>query len=199
MSSFFRVTINWTGFPGGPGFTNLFFKSAGDVAVTQAIAQEAVTKVDAWLNTWQGDIPAVVTSRVDPNVVETNEQTGAQIGFFNTTSEAAQQGIGTGGYSAASGACINWYTNGALNGRRVRGRTFMVPLVASAFDTNGTLNDTRLALWRTNTQTLVNDVSDSSLQVWHRPTVAAPTSGSAHPVTSLTINDKAAILTSRRD
>jgi hypothetical protein len=199
MSSFFRVVLNWTGFNGGPGFTNLYFKTAGDTAVLLTDAQNAVTKVDAWATALSNHLPAAVSVRVDPTVTEMNEQTGAQIGFLPTTAPAAHPGGDSSGYSAASGACFNWYTSGALNGRRVRGRTFIVPLGGTKYDSTGTLASTTVTSFQTATQTLLDNNSVSRLQVWHRPSVAAPTSGAAFPVEFYTLPDKAAILTSRRD
>lgn len=199
MSDFFRVVVNWTGFNGGPGFTNLYFRTAGSTAVLLTDAQDAVTKVDAWVSALSNHLPSSVTVRVDPTVTEMNEQTGAQIGFLPTTAPAAHPGGDGGGYSAASGACFNWYTSGVRNGRRVRGRTFIVPLGGTKYDSTGTLAATTLTAYQNATATLLANVTSSRLHVWSRPSGPGASDGQAHPVEFYTLPDKAAILTSRRD
>lgn len=194
-----RVVINWTGFVGGPGFTNLYFTAGG--TVDQAAIDEAVTKTDTWLNSWGGYLPGPVTVGVDPNVAILDSTTGTMTAFGSGTPEAPAAGQGIGNYSGVSGACINWYTDGIRNGRRVRGRSFMVPLANVAMSANGTLDDGAIGTWRTATEAFIaGDFSSGAhLGVWSRPTVAAPASGVFYPVSSFTIPDKAAILTSRRD
>lgn len=199
MSDFFRVVVNWTGFTGGPGFTNLYFRTAGSTAVLLDDAQDAVTKVDAWATAISNHLPTSVSVRVDPTVVEMNEQNGQQIGFLPTTAPAAHPGGDSTGYSAASGACFNWYTSGVRNGRRVRGRTFIVPLGGGKYDSSGTLGTTTLTAFNNATATLLAATTKSSMQVWSRPSAKGATDGIAFPIASYTLPDKAAILTSRRD
>lgn len=199
MSDFFRVVVNWSGFNGGPGFTNLYFRSPGQAEVDLAHAQDAVTKVDTWITALSGHIPSAVSCRVDPTVVEMNEQTGEQIGFLPTTAPAAHPGGDSSGYSAASGACFNWYTSGVRNGRRVRGRTFIVPLGGTKYDSTGTLAATTVTAFQNATNTLLADITNSELCVWSRPSGPAATDGIKFPVAFYTLPDKAAILTSRRD
>lgn len=199
MAQMLRVTVNWTGFIGAPGYTNLYFRdfAAGDQ--TQAIADGSVAKVDTWLNAWIPSLPAAVTVGVDPSVEVIEDTTGQLQGFFNTTPEAAQPGTSAGNYAAPTGGVVNWYTNGIRNGRRVRGRSFMVPLGPTAFALDGTLATTVLTTLRTATQTMIDAAGAGDIGVWSRPTVAAPASGAWHAVSSFTIPDKAAILSSRRD
>lgn len=199
MSDFFRVVVKWTGFNGGPGFTNLFFQTSGATAVTLPDAQDAVNKVESWTSSISNHLPTSVTVQVDPTVVEMNEQNGMQIGFLATTGPAAHVGGDSTGYSAASGACFNWYTNGVRNGRRVRGRTFIVPLGGGKYDSQGTLSTTTVNSFTTATNTLIAASSLSQLTVWSRPSAPGATDGQAHQVTNYTLPDKAAILTSRRD
>lgn len=192
-----RATINWTGFSGGPGFTNLYFSSGG--AVDQSAINAALAKTDAWLNNWMNSLPPSVTVGVDPNVAILDETTGKMTAFGSGTVEAPAQGTDVGNYSAVSGACINWYTDGIRNGRRVRGRAFIVPMGQSAFSSNGTLNDGKLGDWRTATAAFIAPgVGATQLGVWSRPTKALPASGHFYPAVAFTIPDKAAVLTSRR-
>jgi len=194
-----RVKVNWTGFNGAPGYTNLYFNDISFGSITQACADEAVAKVDAWLEVWKVGIPSNVSIVIDPTVEALEENNGSLDEFFDTTPTATRVGTASGSYSAAAGACVNWATTGIRNGRRVRGRTFMVPLGGTSFDTVGSLDNTRLASWRTASNTLQTVGTSSKLCVWSRPSGPEATDGISYGVTSMTINDKVAILTSRRD
>jgi hypothetical protein len=105
---------------------------------------------------------------------------------------------------------INWKTAGVRAGRRVRGRSFLVPLLSQTFDVNGTATSAAL--------TTVNGAAgplyagtegDIRLGVWARPTAIKDVNGNPtgeynedgvwHPATAHSVPDMAAVLRSRRD
>ncbi len=104
--------------------------------------------------------------------------------------------------------CVHWITQDYRNGRRVRGRTFMVPLAAVAFDGTGTLNNSMISTLSTAATTLLTR-EDLQLSIFRRPVMAEKTAtapdplvaidGSQHRVTAARISDKGAYLTSRRE
>lgn len=195
-----RVKINWTGFVGGPGYTNLYFDDPGESFPTQAEFDGVVAIVDTWLDNWQASIPQAVNFLVDPTVELVHASSGEMYGFGSTSPDTARTGADVGKYSAAAGAVCNWYTNGIRNGRRIRGRTFMVPLGSGAMDTSGTIDNTRLTTLRAATATFIDAASNSyELGVWSRPSAPGVEDGEWHPVTAFTIPDMTAVLTSRRD
>jgi len=199
VASLAKLTINWTGFIGAPGFTNLYFRNSTPGVINQTVVDNAATKMDAFLNTWVPFIPNAATVQIDPTVEEIDDATGDLLAFWTATTEAAQTGTagGTVQFASATGAVINWYTTAVRNGRRIRGRSFMVPL-AGSFDTNGTLDTTDLATMRTSAAALHAATGDSRLVVWSRPTLAAPTSGVSAEVAFATVPDMSAVLRSRR-
>jgi hypothetical protein len=200
MTQMAKVTINWTGFSGAPGYTNLYFRDFTENGqIDQAIASGAAAKVDNWIGGFQSRLPTTVTVQTDATVEAIEDTTGELQGFFNVTPAAARVGTGTGNYSAASGAVVNWYTAGVVRGRRLRGRTFLVPLAGSALDTNGTINNTELTALRTNTTTFINETGAGDLGVWSRPSAPGAADGTWFAVNSFTIPDKVAVLRSRRD
>jgi hypothetical protein len=75
----------------------------------------------------------------------------------------------------------------------------MVPLTSNGFDNTGTLDDAKLATWRTAAATMISTSDAAKLAVWARPTAPAATDGESFNVVTSTVNDKGAILTSRRD
>jgi hypothetical protein len=202
MASIIRVTINLTGFTGGPGYTNLHFKPVAGGDIAQAHVNDARDITQTWLTSWRYVFPASVFSMLSPTVTELEEDTGHIKAFWTTTVAAGSGGFGTGNYAGGSGACVNWYTDGVVNGRRVRGRTFMVPAAGSALAADGTLDNTLLATWRTANNTLAGAANLVQLVVWKRPTKLAGVplaNGQAFDVNATTLNDKAAQLKSRRD
>lgn len=199
MADLARLTINWTGFVGAPGFTNLYFRNATPGTIDQAVVDAALVRVDNWIGGFQSRLPSTVTCATDPVVEVIDDTNGELQGFLNVTPAAARVGSGTGNYSAASGAVCNWYTDGVRNGRRIRGRSFLVPLAGSALGPDGSLDNTNLTGLRTNTATFVNQTGAARFVVWGRPSAPGATDGVSAEVVTFTIPDKAAVLTSRRD
>lgn len=195
-----RYKINWTGFIGGPGYTNLHFDDESGDFFTQADVDAFALKIDTWLDAWQAALPNTVVCLLDPTVESIDETTGDLLSFWTVAPDTSRTGVATGNYAAAAGAVVNWYTAGIRNARRVRGRTFMVPLGGSALGADGTIDATRLNAVRAATDTFRAPVNgDAGLGVWSRPSGPGASDGVWHRVTASTIPDKVAILTSRRD
>lgn len=199
MAELWRVKINWTGFPGGPGYTNLHFETTDGGAITQGAIDESVTRVQEFLGDIRGMLPLVVATGVDSMVQEIDEVTGNLETLWTGTVAAPATGSDTTVYSAVSGAVINWFTNEVRNGRRVKGRTFVVPLGGNQYDFTGTIGTSRLEDLNAAALAL-RTAGASRLVVWKRPTggIVLP-DGGAYPVVSHSVPDKAAMLTSRRD
>lgn len=105
-------------------------------------------------------------------------------------------GGGTGAYAGGVGAAVGWSTAGIHYGRKVRGRTFIVPLAANVYDTDGTLaSGTRTTLTNA-AEDLVGDAA-GSLVIWSRPAPTRPV-GNAYPITSGLVKDHVSWLRSRR-
>jgi hypothetical protein len=202
MARIIRVTVNWTGFTGGPGYTNLYFERPAGDSWDQDAVNQAVEMVNTFLGAWPVYQPNGVTMAIDPTVTEIDENLGDIHAFWSVTPPAAHTGVSGGSYAAGSGACVNWGTADVRDGRRVRGRTFMVPLGPAGFSSDGTLDTTALNTFRSAAETLANSGSFARLVVWARPTVVLGEplpDGGAYDVTGASISDKAAQLRSRRD
>jgi hypothetical protein len=204
-----RVKVSWTGFTGAPGYTNLYFNDFTDGNITQAIVDGARTRTDGLLATLTTRLPAAAAVTVDPTVDIIDVPTGKITRFMSGPAFTTRTGQGTGNYSAATGGVINWYTAGVINGRRVRGRTFLVPFAGSALALNGTLDDTlRASMITAINSFLAPGPNQGLLGVYARPqkehvnkkgdTIPAH-NGAWFPVTSFTHPDKVAVLRSRRD
>lgn len=185
MTELSRLRTVWSGFPGGPGVTTMYFL---DTAT-------AVASVHAFWATLAGIIPADVNLQVQNSGDVIEDSTGALTGAW-TASAVAVIGGGDGEkYAAPAGACINWLTETIGPHRRIRGRTFVVPLANDAYQTDGSLDATKLGYLQSAADDLVASQS-ASFVVWHRGTGSDGTNGL---VTAAHVHDFVSILRSRRD
>lgn len=172
---------------------------------------DAPTMIAALHTYWSalsGIIPTDVHIQVE-NVGDlidpvTGTLTGAWVG-------AAQAPIVGGSgevYAAPVGALARWSTPIILDGHRVKGRTFIVPVTSNFFTTSGALGPVALATVTDSAAALVVNAA-GSLAVWHRPFKGSPAIGTrpARPahvggqavVTGSSASPKAVVLRSRRD
>lgn len=204
MASILRVITRWSGFTGGPGYTVLHFRDfesgeGPNGGFSEAQALSAVTRVRAFFDTIKGFVPTVVVFDVLPEVEVIESTDGRLISAINVTPPAQVRGTGTGNYSAAAGAVVNWRTAGIRNGRRVRGRTFLVPLAVGAFSGTGELAPGTRTGIAAAAATLAEQGGSPDLGVYGRPSGPGATDGVWFGVTSSNVPALSAILTSRRD
>lgn len=198
--SLLRTKVRWT-IPGaGTALTILHWAPPEVGAGTQLTADDAAAKTHAFLTPLLPILPNVVSVEALAEVEEINESTGDLIGFWTTPSNATRFGTAAAGvgWSAPSGAVISWQTGGVRNGRRIRGRTFVVPLSTSVYDASGTLTAIALTALNNAANALTGGSDLTDFRVWGRPTVAAPASGQSAVVLGHRVPDMAAILRSRR-
>lgn len=194
MASIYRVTAEWTGWAGGPGYTNLYFRNVDGTGGTS----DAQGRVRTFFASFNNALPDEITVQVLGEVAVLDDATGEVQEFIANTPPAPVQGEYSGPYSSATGACITWLTSGVRNGRRVRGRTFIVPLGAPVFGPDGTLADP--GALQTIANNLLNPMADDMV-VWSRPgmTASGPQAGASFDVVGARVRDMAAVLRSRRD
>lgn len=199
MGRIIRIRVNWTGFIGSPGYSNFYFEPVpeGD-PITQAIVDAAHTKIQTWMIATKAFLPSIATISVDPEVAELDEQTGEIQGFWTIAAPTVQIGGVAGAYTAGAGLCISWGTQGVRKGRRVRGRTFVVPLGGTVYDTDGTIHSGSLATLRTAATALAGDSNGARMVVYARTPNAIIPDGGAYDIVTASIKDKVAFLSSRR-
>jgi hypothetical protein len=198
-----KVKVRWAGFNGAPGWSNFFFDTVDGSFHSSADAAAAVARVRTFFNAVKVRIPSHVTMTIQPDVEVVSAATGEMTDVYGVAAEPAIAGTAAAAsYSAASGMVINWRTAGVRNGRRVRGRTFLVPIAGGAYQSDGTIEPGNLTETAAAASAFVTTASPVKLGVWARPVkdqlgaVTAP--GEFHQVTSATVPDLAAVLRSRR-
>lgn len=201
MTSVYRVTAVWNGFQGAPGYTKLSFLDL----TTDTNRNAAGAAVKAWFGAFTSYLLNSWNVLVQPTIQEFDQQTGTLIGeAVMTTPPTATLGILTPtAFAGGSGVCVSWKTTYFFLGRRVQGRTFMVPFVGP-FDIDGTLNTSFINTANTANTTLIN-ATNAELAVWAKtwniPLPGQPrvqTGGIAAPVTTAVVKDMASQLRSRR-
>lgn len=189
-----RITAAWSGFRGAPGYSNFYFAGGG---ADELLLEQSGEAVRNFFQQFRDFLPSGlrITVRGNAEVIdEANGQITSQVDF---TPPAQVLGGTSGNYSAASGAVVNWNTNSYRNGRRVRGRTFLVPLTSSAYDSGGDLIQGAIDDINNGAAYLSSGSAPLPFVVWARPVNGS--GGSAEPVVSHTVPDLGAILRSRRD
>jgi hypothetical protein len=189
-----RILVSWSG-AGVIGLAANVLHYAGDVGPVDAQkVSTAYAMLRPILNSSTGlSIPN------SGDVIE--DTTGSLTGEWTSTGGGQTTGTAAFNPAAGVGACVTWNTGGIVTGasgkgRRLRGRTFIVPLATVAYDSDGSLTSSAL-------QTL-NDfgngmLASGPLAVWHRPTTKGGSNGNSYGVTSFKVRDKVAFLSSRRD
>lgn len=197
MTEIRRVRCGMTGFIGAPGVATFYFLDT----------DTAVASLKTFWDSVGAMMPATVTIQVENTGDILEDTTGEITGSWASDVVAASPGGSDGSYSAPSGAIVSWETNTYLDGRRLRGRTFVVPLSGNQYQTDGTIVNGSLTALAGFGITLITEQSDS-LVVWHRPRTAKAADGSRPAVAaragghglvnSCRVPDRAAVLSSRR-
>jgi hypothetical protein len=185
MPEIYRVRTGWTGFIGGPGVTTMYFL---DVAT-------AVASVHTFWSELLSRFPTDVHLQVENvgDIIE--DSTGEMTGAWSADAVGSLTGTGDGNYAAPAGCVVNWLTDTVTAGRRLRGKTFLVPLAGGTYDGDGSIGAASLSAIQAAADALVVGQS-TSFVVWHR---GSGTDGSNGLVTSAKVNDFTAVLTTRRD
>lgn len=182
-----QAVVQWTGFPGAPGYTVFYALPGGSFA----------DAIYDFFNTIKPQLPSVVKVQVPNEGAVMNPLTGEITGSWSGTTHPLITGGAAGKYAASTGACVTWTTGVFIDGRRVKGRTFLVPLESGCYAPDGSLDDGT----RTILQGAVDDLVEAGVDhfgIWHRPKPEGSETGQLCEVNAGMIRDRTAVLTSRR-
>jgi hypothetical protein len=197
MTALFRHRTVLTGGAIGQGVATMYFLDMST----------AVPSVKDFWTALAPAMPVGISIQVESAGDVIEDTTGEIIDAWTRPSVSALGTSGGSNYSAPSGAVVRWNTATILDGRRLRGRTFVVPLASGGYDTDGTIGGTTLSPILIAAEALVTSQS-SSFVIWHRPFAGAPAvpprparpahDGGNGLVTNALVPDRVAILRSRR-
>jgi len=207
MTTLYRIRTIWSGFTGAPGYTNMYF---GATDPLQAGADTAATAVNTFWTAIKSALPLAVTLNVESAVALIEDTTGEQTDELTlTATPATVQGVLSERFASPAGVCVTWNTATFKEGRKVKGRTYLVPVTSSVFENNGTVDNTYRTTLQTAASALVTGPGAFVVYARHRDAQTAEESptGKARPermgvgalVTSAAIKDKVTVLRSRRD
>lgn len=194
-----RAKLEWI-IPGAGTAHSVFHFITTTGQPVQAEADAVAAKLATFRSNIRPQIPSQVSLRPLSDIEQIDEASGDLQLVFTTAATTAQAGsaTSTASWAAPVGGVISWATSGIRNARRVRGRTFVVPLSSVAFDTDGTLSAGGMTSLTTAANALMAADPNVKLAVYGRPTGPAATDGDAFEVVSNRVPDMGAILTSRR-
>lgn len=198
MPNISRVRVAMTGFIGAPGV--MTFYCLDPVVFLPAL--------NTFLTSLTGILPNTVYLNTEPTGDTLDSVSGALTGAWTTTAPAQVRGTVSGGYSAPVGAVVHWLTGTIIDGHRLRGKTFIVPVTASNFGSDGQLTPAAVTLLRNAATALVGSTV-ANFVVWHRHRAARPAdathkavterAGGHSPVSGSAVPASPAVLRSRRD
>jgi len=190
-----RVRVGWTNWPGAPGLSTFYLESG---TTNVAALKTFFTSIkELFPNSLTTDVP----NSGDVIDTGTGHITGGWTGSGGGTSSSAAT---ANAYAGACGALIRWNTNGILNGRRLVGRTYLVPLNNLQFANDGSLSGTCITALQ-NAATALITAYAGALHIYGPPrdtgTNGPSDPGKAainSPVIAAVVPDLAAVMRSRR-
>ena len=181
-----RVVVEWTGATALPGIS-VFYGAPG----TPTLASDVYTFFDSV----KSIIPSSISITVPASGDLIEDSDGSIAGSWSSTGVGTVVCTGGGSYAAGVGARVSWRTNGVRNRRRVRGSTFICPLITNVYEANGTITSAALTTLGNAATALA---AGGNLLVWSRPTPPGGSDGDSNAVLNAVVPDRVTSLRSRR-
>jgi len=187
MANIARVRVLWSGGTVVGGGLSTFFWDEADTGFVAKLG----TFYGAIVNRLAAGTLITIPNTGDLLDVATGELSGTWSETATYTVASATAGV----YAAGTGARVTWATSGIRNGRRVKGSTFLVPLVGTCYAVDGTIDAAVNTGFQTAAQALVT-ASAGHMRVYSRP--KAGSAGQQNTVIGAAAPDFVSGLRSRR-
>lgn len=187
-----RLRVTWSGLSGLPGLSTFYY----------GVASPNVSDCVTFFTTIKNLFPPGLTWDIPSSGDEIDDVTGELTGVWaGTGGGTVTANPSPGAYASGVGARIQWNTLVISSGSRVRGATFLAPLLGSGYDSSGTLENTGLGTIRTAASTFA--ASGVAKGIWRRPKPAPGGIGPDRPglyaaINSASVPDRVTSLRSRR-
>ncbi len=183
-----KIQIAWSGDQvTGPGLSTFYFD--------EAWGGNKVTALATFFNDIKAFFPTGITWTIPGDGDLINDATGELAGTWTESGATTVTSTAAGNHAQGVGARVVWRTATIRGGRRVRGSTFLVPLVVNAYDSQGTISSAAMTTLTAAVDAFVTTTA-GGLVIWSRPRPAL--AGDAVPVTSGSVPDAVSWLRSRR-
>lgn len=187
----YRIRTVFTGPQGSPWLGTMFFDE------TVGTAQSAATAVGTFWGAVDALMHTTVTWATEADVSAIDDTNGQLMGVSSTTPQTGTGALGGELAPFVSQALVRWRTNGIVNGRSLRGRSFVPGLTTTSADDGRVIAATQATI-NAAAAALILD-ANSTLVVWHRPSGPGATDGNSATVVTGTCWSQYASLRSRRD
>lgn len=193
-----QLQVTWSGLTGLPGYSFFYVRSTA----------ASIGPIPVFLDAIKTYFPAPLTWNVNPVWKLLDETNGKMTGVGGGGAQPAIAAQGSTSYASAQGAQIKWGTNGFNRGRRVWGRTYLVPLIQAAHGAGGLITSTTVGTINSAAE-VMRQAYTGNMVVWSRPVFekdadGKPTDvvkypGTIYDIVSTTTPTKSVVLTRRRD
>lgn len=194
MATINRLRVSWSGSPvTGPGLSTFYFDPA--------TGGGAADDVETFFNAIKTAFPNGISWTIPSNGDQIADSTGELTGVWSAPGEGGVvTSSGGANWAQGVGMRVRWNTAGIYRGRRVKGTTFLVPLLANAYTSDGTLDNAYVSTVQTAAAAMI--AANPGFVVWSRPVPVGPggpaTVGESNFVTSASAVDGISWLRSRR-
>lgn len=180
MATLHRMRVAWSGAGVvGPGITTFF--------VDPAVQEFVPDQVKTFFTSIAVKFPNTVTWTIPNNGDSIEETTGALTGAWSVAGGGTVNGGATGAsFAEGVGAGIKWQTGTIVGRRRLHGRSYLVPLANTCFQSSGQLDPAAATVFQ-NAATALIAAHGGALAIWHRPKVKGGTDGAHGPITTATV------------
>jgi hypothetical protein len=192
----FEYRVEWNGSViTGAGIS--VFHSRGDgVATNATTAQSMADRCRTLFDGIKALVPTGIIWTFPNEVTELDTATGVLTDVHSITPPAdVSSSAGSTSYSRPSGGRVDWNTSAIVNGRRLRGRTYFVPLAGSTQDGTGGITTTAIATL----ETAANAYRNTGVFTAATPVVWSRTHGIVADIIGSSVIDRCSVLRSRRD
>jgi hypothetical protein len=183
-----EIVTEWTGLGHNPKLSIMYIDDAADVG----LARDNIAGL--W-NALEGFLSTSIAWRVAQDGKIMDSATGELTGFWTDTTPFVGEGLNESDpLPDATQLLVQWVTTEVVNGRRVRGRTF-IPGMTEQHSERGNPSDDLVAGAAAGAQAMVTALLGNFV-VWHRPTNGV--GGSTAVVNVATVWDEWAVQRNRR-
>jgi hypothetical protein len=186
MATLEKIPVVWNGLTGLPGVGVFYGATGGGLAGDLKTFFTALVAIFPTGLSWQ--VPVAGDTIDDASGHITGGWTDAGGGTVSASG-------GSTTYAAGTGVGVRWLTDGIVNSRRLKGRSFLTGIGSGLYQNDGTIGTATVTTIQTAADALV---AGGAMQIWHRPEPGTFTGGLSSLVTAALVEDRVVSLRSRR-
>jgi hypothetical protein len=189
-----QYRVNWDYGEGAPG-VSVFHGRGGESIPVGSAAQHMADDIAGFFTDIRSLVPSSVSWTFPSEVLELDTTTGDLEDVHAVTAPTTVTASGGNGYAAPAGTAVRWFTAAIVEGRRLQGRTYLVPLSITQYATDGSIQPGTITTLNTAAGNLIDEGlgGEWNFSVWSR------THGIQADVLSHLVQDRVSVLRSRRD